>query len=162
MTYNQISKITGKSVSNIRSLAHKLDTERTLIKGVTHISKEDFETLQAHLQPKTSKTKNSRVKIRVMENYFKTYSCRAVARTCNLQRIAVGNIVKEWEDTGCIVVDSSINFGEKIQNKGIFKKGKKWGYCIVRNGIKHYKSGFENELEAVEELTRVKEQIKNK
>lgn len=160
MTYKQISKLTNKSIGNIRSLAHKLNTERVLIKGVTHISKEGVETLQAHFAPKTIKT-NSRSKIRVMERYFKTQCYRDIARTCNISRQTVRLIVEEWEIDGHITVDSSINFPKKIQNKGIFKKGTKWGYCLVKNGVKYYKSGFEEELRAVEELTRIKENLNN-
>lgn len=155
-TYPQIVKITGKNISNIRNLAHKLCIERILIKGTTYIFQNGVDTIQAHFQPKTSRTKNSRIKIRVMERYFETFSCRSVAKTCGIAKATVGEIVKEWEDTGCITVESSLNLIERVQNKGIFKKGNKWGYCIVIKGGKYYKSGFLTENEAVEKLTEIK------
>lgn len=155
-TYPQIAKITGKNIGNIRSLAHKLCIERVLIKGTTYIFQDGVDIIQSHFQPKTPRTKNSRIKIRIMETYFKTFSCRSVAKTCSISKATVGEIVKEWEDTGCITVESSINVLERIQNKGVFKKGDKWGYCIVIKGVKHYESGFLTENEAVEKLTRIK------
>lgn len=159
-TYPQIAKLTGKKIPNIRSLAHKLSIERVLIKGTTHIFQDGVDTIQAHFQPKTPRTQNARVKIRVMERYFETFSCRSVAKTCSISKATVGKIVKEWEDTGCITVESSINVLERVQNKGVFKKGSKWGYCIVIRGVKHYKSGFLNESEAIEKLTKLKIRLK--
>lgn len=155
-TYPQIAKITGKKIPNIRSLAHKLSIERVLIKGTTYIFQDGVDTIQAHFQTKTPRTQNARIKIRVMERYFETFSCRAVAKTCGMAKATVGVIVKEWEDTGCITVESSINVLEKVQNKGIFKKGNKWGYCVVIKGVKYYESGFLYESEAVEKLTEIK------
>jgi hypothetical protein len=53
-----------------------------------------------------------------------------------------------------------MNFAEKIQNKNIFKKGKVWGYSFAVKGVRYYKSGFENEADAVE--TAIRENIERK
>lgn len=157
-TYKQISEITGKKAEDLRKLAHKLNLKRKLKKGVAYLDKEGFETIVAYLEPKTI-PQNPRTKIRVMERYFKSENYRDVARTCSISRKTVKAIVEEWEETDCILVDSSINFREKIQNKGIFNKGTKWGYSIMKKGVKYYKSGFEIESEAIDALYKLKEEL---
>lgn len=159
-TYKEISKITGKSISNIRSLAHKLNIERYLVKGTTKMLQESVDIIVAHFEPKTPRTENGRYKIRVIERYLKSNNYRDVARTCNISRVTVKLIIEEFERDGYITVGSSINFRDKIQNKGIFKKGSKWGYCLVNKGTKYYKSGFDYEFEVVEELARLKESLR--
>lgn len=157
-TYLQLTKLTGKSVHTLRNTCHKLDIPRFLIKGITHISQDSLETLESYFAPKTLKI-NDRVKIRVMERYFKTANYRDVAKMCRISRVTVKTIIEEWEQTGCVVVDSSINFPEKSQHKGIFKRGKLFGYQIMNKGVVYYKSGFTNELSAVEELLKLKESL---
>lgn len=159
-SYEQISKITGKKIGNIRSLAHKLNVNRTLIKGTTYINQEGLEIIEAHFLPRAPRV-NNKNKIRIVERYFQNSNYRSVAKTCSLPRQYVKTVILEWEQSGHITVDSSINFPEKIQKKGVFKKGVNWGYCFVKNGTKYYKSGFEDELRAVEELTRLKENLNN-
>lgn len=156
-TYVQLIKLTGKSVHTLRNVCHKLDIPRFLIKGVTHISQDGLETLEAHFSPKT--LKNSRKKIAIIESYIKHQSLRSTGRSCNVSKPTVAKVVKEWEIDGCITVDSSMNFAEKIQNKGIFKKGRKFGYEVNINKVKYYKSGFNSEREAVDALYELKEKF---
>ncbi len=159
-TYAQISKLVGKDKENIRNLIYKLGIKTILIKGFTHIDQEGLEIVEAHYAPKTPRMKNNRSKIGVIERYLKTYNYRDVAKMCRISRTTVKLIIEEWEQTGCIVVDSSINFPEKTQNRGVFKRGKKWGYCMVKNKIKYYKAGFDDELSALEELLKLKERLR--
>lgn len=158
-TYKQISEITGNSIANLRQLVHKLSIPRKSKKGITYISQDGLETLQAHLAPKTTK-ENGRYKIGVIERYCKTYNYRDVAKMCRISRSTVKNIVEEWEVDECIVVDSSMNFAEKNQNRGIFKRGEKWGYNFTHKGQKYYKFGFKEEYTPTEEMLKLREALK--
>lgn len=158
--YKQISEITGNSVANLRKLAHKLSIPRKSKKGITYISQDGLETLQAHLAPKITK-ENGRYKIGVIERYFKTYNYRDVAKMCRISRTTVKKIVEECEIDGCITIDSCMNFAEKNQNRGIFKRGEKWGYVFVYKGQKYYKFGFTEEYTPLEEMLKLKEKLKD-
>jgi hypothetical protein len=159
-TYVQTSKLVNRSIHTIRNTVFNLNLERRLIKGVTHLTKDGVETLENYFSPKT--LKNSRIKIRFIENYLKNQSCRSASRNCGISKVTGAKILGEWErNDDCIIVDSSMNFtANKIQNKGIFLKGAKWGYCFVDKKVKHYKSGFTTEAEAVEALYTLKETLK--
>lgn len=158
-TYVQLKKITGKSVHTLRNTVYKLQIKNFLIKGVVHFDQNALETLENHFSPKT--LENSKRKIRVIESYIRHQSCRSVSKYCRVPKQAVGKIVEEWlNNDECITVDSSMNFGEKIQNKGIFKKGRLYGYCITNKGVKYYKSGFTCEKDAVDALYLLKESFK--
>lgn len=158
-SYKQISVITDKKVSNIRALVHKLGIKKYVVRGVTKIDKEGLSILEAHYAPKISKI-NNKYKLRVLENYFICESYRETSKICGIGRQTVKKIVEEWEETGCIVIDSCINFPEKIQNKGIFYRGYNWGYSFMHKGKRYYKRGFEQELQAVEELYKLKEELR--
>lgn len=157
-TYPQLYKITGKSIPTLRNTCHKLEINRFLVKGVTYIDQSGLETLENYFSPKT--LENSKRKIRVVESYLKHQSCRSVSRICRIPKQTVAKIIAEWEIDDCITVESSMNFSVKIQNKGIFKKGKLFGYCIVNKGVKYYKSGFTSEKDAVDALYQLKESFK--
>lgn len=157
-TYVQLKKITGKSVHTLRNTVYKLQIKNFLIKGVVHFDKQALETLENHFSPKT--LENSKRKIRVIESYLKHQSCRSVSKYCRVPKQAVSKIVEEWSKDETITVESSMNYSEKIQNKGIFKKGAKWGFQIVNKGVKYYKSGFTCEKDAVDALYLLKESFK--
>lgn len=158
-SYKQISEITGKKVSNIRALVHKLNINRHIVRGVTKIDKEGLRILEAHYAPKISKI-NNKYKLRVLENYFICESYRETSKICGISRVTVKKIIKEWQETGFIVIDSCINFPEKTQNKGIFYRGYNWGYSFTYKGKRYYKRGFEQESHAVEELYKLKEELR--
>lgn len=159
-TYEQISEITGKKVSNIRSLVSKLGIKKYIFRNITKIDREGLALLEKHYEPKIPKL-NNKYKLRVLERYFETESYRDVAKTCRINRESVKKIIKEWEDTGCITIDSCINFPEKHQNKGIFYRVNNWGYSFTFKGERYYKRGFENESDAIDALYKLKEELKN-
>lgn len=159
-TYKKIAELTKNTPENIRSLTTKLNLPRKIIKGLAHLSEDSYQTILAHLAPKTSRTENGRHKIRVIERFMIDQNYRPVSRTCGVNRKEVKKIVDEWEQTGCVVVDSSMNFPEKTTNKNIFKKNFNWGYYFMYKGVRYYKSGFEDEHSAIEAYYRKKEEVK--
>lgn len=159
-TYNQISEITGNKVQNLRNLAYKLGIKRKIYNRVTYIDQEGLNKILQHLEPKISKT-NNKYKIRVVETYMNTKSLRETSKLCKISRVTARKIINDWKETGFTVVDSSINFPEKQQSKGIFYRGKSWGYSFTYKGQRYYKKGFENEKDAVDALYLLKEKLKN-
>lgn len=159
-TYNQISEITGNKVQNLRNLAYKLELKRKIYKNITYIDQEGLDKILQHLEPKISKT-NNKYKIRVVETYMSTNSLRETSKLCKISRVTAKKIIDEWKDTQFVIVDSSINFPEKFQTKGIFYRGKSWGYEFMYKGQKYYKRGFENEKDAIDALYLLKEKLKN-
>lgn len=161
-TYKKIAELTNNKPENIRCLVTKLNLPRKLIKGLVHLSEDSYQTILIHLAPRTSRTENGRHKIRVIERFIIDQNYRPVARVCGINKQTVKKIVDEWEETGCIVVDSSMNFPPKTTDKNIFKKNSNWGYSFMHKGVRYYKSGFVCEHSAIEAFYRKKEEVKNK
>lgn len=158
-SYKQISEITGKKVNNIRALVYKLGIKKYIVRGITKIDKEGLSVLEAHYAPKISKI-NNKYKLRVLENYFVCESYRETSKICGINKTTVKKIVEEWQNTGYIIIDSCINFPEKSQNRGIFYRGYNWGYSFMHKGKRYYKRGFEQESHAIEELYKLKEELR--
>ncbi|HSE99758.1 MAG TPA: hypothetical protein VLA48_02590 [Nitrososphaeraceae archaeon] len=159
--YKQLATILNKDWIYVREIASKLQIPKTYRKGLAYVDDGGLKTLQDYFSPKTkSKYKHDKIKISVIERYFYSNSINDVARTYKLGTRTVSKIIKECEETGHIIVSSSINNSECIAKICVYKRYNKWQYKFTRNKITYYKDGFEDEDSAVEAMLRLKEKLR--
>ncbi len=117
MTYKEISTKYNIPVSALYHRVHVLRIEGKF-KGV-HLTFTKNQVLQLInyvpvIFPESKKVKNHVRKIAIIEFYLKFGGVNRVSRMLNINRTAVGNAIKEFEETGCIVVASKLNTMEEI------------------------------------------------
>jgi len=117
MTYKEISVKYNIPVSALYRRAHVLRLEGKF-KGVNiTFSKKQIKELINYkpvIFPEAKKTENHVRKIAIIEFYLKFGGVNKVSRMLNIPRGAVGKAIKEFEETGCIVVASKLNTMEEI------------------------------------------------
>lgn len=106
----------------------------------------------------SSEKKHHRRKITIIEAYIEKPTVKGVARTLRINHESVRAAVKEWEDTGCITVESSLNKKADLTYKGVQKRGSKWMYDVRIDRKRYWKLGFKTEEEAFEALQKLRTQ----
>lgn len=159
-TYKEVSEITGKTVKQLIQLSYKLQLQPRQIAGKAHFNDEQIEKLLDY-KPPQRKSKQSRRKVSIIEEYLRVGSARKVASIMRIQKELVNKTVKEWrENDEYVTVDSSMNYTHSSDFDNVRRYGGKWVYDYNLNGVKYYKGGFETELDAFYELCKLKEGLK--
>lgn len=117
MTYKEISTKYNIPISVLYRRAHVLRLEGKF-KGVNiDFNKHQVLELVNYVPvifPESKKVENHVRKIAIIEFYMKFGGVNRVSRMLNIDRGAVGKAIKEYEETGCIVVASKLNTMEEI------------------------------------------------
>lgn len=160
-SYKDLEPITNKSYKQLKQLSYRLQLFPRQIGGKSYFNEEQLQKIIDY-RPPQKKSKSSRRKISIIEEYLRVGSARKVAFIMRIQKELVNKTVKEWEENDeCIVVDSSLNFSSTSGIDNIRKCGGKWAYDWNKNRINYYKGGFETEEEAFYELCKLKESLNN-
>lgn len=107
-TYNQISKKYGIEKKQLYRAVYGLKIKNTK-KDFT--AKEIFEIIN-YKPPGQSNKKYDRRKITIIEFYEKWGSGRKVAIFLNIERRFVLAAIKEYKETGCLIIESKLNKNE--------------------------------------------------
>lgn len=125
MTYKEISVKYNIPVSKLYRIVHTLRLEGKFKKALLDFNKDQVNKIISYkpiIFPENKKVLNHVRKIAIVEFYIKFGGIRKVSRMLNIGRDSVSAAIKEYEQTGCIVVASKLNTMESFEENGNYNE----------------------------------------
>lgn len=107
-TYKQISQEFGIDLHILTQRVHKLKLE-AYKKGRENVYTDEQVWQITNYQSRQKNKKNDKRKLAIIEFYWKLKTSNKVAEFLNIDRTTVSNTIKEYLNTGFVVVESKIN-----------------------------------------------------
>lgn len=165
MQLRSIQQIADTSELNFEAIyyrAKKLGIRgKKISRAIRYTEEEIQKILNFETNKKPTHQRNSRKKITYLEFYFKQGNAANVYRTLNASRFYVEMAIKEWEETGCVTVESKMNeIPAKNKYKNVHLREKTYYYTFKASKEKYFQGGFKTEEEAFEALCKLKEELR--
>lgn len=105
-----IADYSGLGFDNVYYRARKLGLKARRISHAHYYSDYQRKAIVDFVLHKKPNQKNNRKKITYIEFFFKIGTAKGVARTLNASRYYVTMAIEEWNRTGCVTVESKMNY----------------------------------------------------
>ena len=112
MNYEQIAKKYNLTIPLIYRRVFVLKLKGRIIRKKIYLSQPQIDKIVNYKRPKKDNLKNNKRKLTIIEWWFRTPSYRKISYILNIPRKLVTEAVREFEDTGFIVVESKMNKNE--------------------------------------------------
>jgi transposase len=108
-TLNEISKEEGVDIKILRKRVHRLKI-KSLKNGANNIKYYTEPQIKSILNYLKSPKRMSSVKVTIIEMYQTGRKGRDIARDMKLSTKLAYDCIREYDDTGCVVVESKMNY----------------------------------------------------